>query len=328
MSVGAAILGCGIAVPDRVVTNADLERSLETTDEWIRRRTGISSRRIAAPGEATSTFAAAAAAEALKAADLVADDLDLVCVATCTPDFPVPGASPLVQATLGAGGAGCVDLNAGCCGFVHGLAVAASAVETGRGRHVLVCGADTLSRVTDPTDRRTAVLFGDGAGAVVVGPADGDTRFGRFTFGTDGTKASWLIVPAGGSARPADAGSVADGGHAIRMHGQDVYKHATERMTEVVRELLGPAGPGAVDIVVAHQANARITETVAERVGLRSEQVVSNIDRYGNTSAASIPVALAEAEEDGRLLPGMRVLLVAFGAGFSWAGGLVEWGRP
>lgn len=316
-----------MAVPEGTVTNADLEARLDTTDAWIRRRTGITERRVAAPGEVTSTFAVAAGADALKGADLTPDDLDLVLVATCTPDNPVPGTAPRVQAELGATRAGVADLNAGCSGFVYGLGMAASLVASGAMRHVLLCAAETLTRITDQDDRRTAVLFGDAGGAVVVGPADGSDRLGPFAYGADGTKAEWLWVPAGGAAEPATAGTVGGRRHAIRMHGQDVYKHATDRMTEVVGQLLGDAGPDAVDLVVAHQANERITRTVAERVGLRPEQVVSNIARYGNTSAASIPVALAEAEAEGRLTDGARVLVVAFGAGFTWAGGLVTWGR-
>jgi 3-oxoacyl-[acyl-carrier-protein] synthase-3 len=323
---GAIIAGLGMAVPDDVLTNADLEQRLDTTDEWIRTRTGISERRIAAPEEATATFASAAGAEAIKRAGLTPDDLDLILVATCTPDFPIPGSAPLVQTALGAGRAGAFDLNAGCTGFVYGLAVGSSLVTSGVARHVLVAGADTLSRVTNYADRTTAVLFGDGAGAVVIGQNNA-SRIGPFVFGCDGSKLDWLWMPAGGSARPANDQTVRESMHAIQMHGQDVYKHACDRMTEAAREVLGDRPLDSVDLVVAHQANGRIVRTVAQRLGLRADQMIDNIARYGNNSAASIPIALCEAEAAGRLTAGMTVLLVAFGAGFSWAAGLVEWGE-
>ncbi len=312
MSVGTAILGCGMAVPEIRRTNADLERTLDTTDEWIRTRTGIRERRIAAAHESTSTFAVAAGAQALKRADLTPDDLDVVLVATCTPDLPVPGAAPLVQAELGAGRAAAFDLNAGCTGFVLALGVADGLVSSGRARHVLVCGAETLSRITDPADRTTAVLFGDGGGAVVLGPSDGPSRLGPSASGTDGSRAAWLCTTEAGT---------------LQMRGQDVYRHAVDRMEEAARAVLGDRDPGGIDLVVPHQANARIVAALAERLGVPSDRVVCNIAAYGNTSAASIPIALAEAVADGSLRDGMEVLLVAFGAGFSWSATLLRWGH-
>ena len=199
-------------------------------------------------------------------------------------------------------------------------------VDAGTARNVLVCGADTLSRFTNYDDRTTAVLFGDGAGAVVVGESARGSRVGPFVFGCDGSKADWLWIPAGGSANPATDATVSGRQHAIDMHGQDVYKHACDRMTEAAREVLGSRPLDSVDLVVAHQANGRIVRTVAQRLGLKNEQVVDNIARYGNNSAASIPIALAESVASGRLADGMSVLLVAFGAGFSWAAAMVEWG--
>jgi 3-oxoacyl-[acyl-carrier-protein] synthase-3 len=326
MSTGAAILGCGMAVPDRVLTNAELERMVDTTDEWIRSRSGIEERHIAAPDEATATFATAAGADALKAAGLTPDDLDLIIVGTCTPDMVVPGSAPLVQAALGAGNAGAFDLNGGCTGFIASLAMASSAVSSGMVKHVLVCGADTLSRITNYNDRGTCVLFGDGAGAVVVGPAETESHVGPFVMGCEGERWDLLFVPAGGSARPADEHTVAASEHAIRMKGQDVYKHACDRMVQAARDVIGDVPLDEIDLVVAHQANARIIRTVQERLGLREDQVVQNIERYGNTSAATIPIALAECVASGRLREGMRVVLVAFGAGFAWAGALVRWG--
>jgi 3-oxoacyl-[acyl-carrier-protein] synthase III len=326
MTVGSAITGIGMAVPDRVLDNAELETMFDTTDEWIRTRTGISERRIAAAGESTATFASAAGAQALKEAGLTPDDLDLVLVATATPDLPVPGSAPLVQAELGANRAGAFDLNAGCSGFVYGLSMASSFVEAGRAQHVLVCGAETLSRITDYTDRTTAVLFGDGAGAVMVSATEDGSRLGPFVLGSDGSRCDLLLVPAGGSALPASEQTLAAHEHSIRMKGQDVYKFACDRMTDVALQLLGDEPLDSIDLVVAHQANARIVRTVAQRLGLRDEQVVMNVERYGNTSAASIPIALFEAAEAGRLRAGMRVLLVAFGAGLSWAGAALTWG--
>jgi 3-oxoacyl-[acyl-carrier-protein] synthase-3 len=324
--MSSAITGLGMAAPDNILTNADLEARLDTTDEWIRTRTGITERRIASPDEATSTFATAAGAEALKKAGLTPDDLGLVLVSTCTPDYPIPGSAPLVQSALGAGNAGALDLNAGCTGFVYGLAVGSSMVNAGVADNVLVCGADTLSRITNYEDRTTAVLFGDGAGAVVISKTDGPSRIGPFVFGSDGARHDWLWQPAGGSARPATTETVATSAHTIEMHGQDVYKHACDRMTEAVREVIGDRPLDEIDLVVAHQANARIVRTVAQRLGLRPDQCVDNIARYGNNSAASIPIALAEAEADGRLKDGMTVVVVAFGAGFSWGAGIIEWG--
>jgi 3-oxoacyl-[acyl-carrier-protein] synthase-3 len=315
-----------MAVPDRVLTNAELEQMVDTTDEWIRSRSGIEERHIAAPGEATSTFATAAGADALKAAGLTPDDLDLIIVGTCTPDMPVPGSAPLVQANLGAAHAGAFDINAGCTGFITSLSMGASAVQSGLAKHVLVCGADTLSSITNYDDRGTCVLFGDGAGAVVLGPSDRESRIGPFVIGCEGERWDLLYVPAGGSVRPANESTIAGSEHSIRMKGQDVYKHACDRMVHAAREVTAGISLDDIDLVVAHQANARIIRTVQERLGLRDDQVVKNIERYGNTSAASIPIALAEAVASGRLRDGALVLLVAFGAGFSWAGGLVRWG--
>jgi 3-oxoacyl-[acyl-carrier-protein] synthase-3 len=233
----------------------------------------------------------------------------------------------MVQNALGASRAGALDLNAGCTGFVYGLAVASSFVTAGMASTVLVCGAETLSRVTDYEDRTTAVLFGDGAGAVVVGASsEGGARIGPFVFGTDGSRADWLWVPAGGSARPTSQQTLDSKQHTVHMNGQDVYKHACDRMTEAARDVLGDRSLDDIDLVVAHQANARIVRTVAQRLGLRDDQVVHNIERYGNNSAASIPIALADLVAEGRLVAGMTVMLVAFGAGFTWGAGLVEWG--
>lgn len=316
---GAAIAGCGMDVPARVVANADLAAVLDTSDEWIRQRTGINERRVAAPGEATSDLAVRAGRRALRDAGMDAAELDLVVVATCTPDHQVPGTAPFVQERLGARHAGAFDVNAGCTGFLTALSVAAGLVAADTIRSALVCGAETLSGIVDHEDRSTAVLFGDGAGAVVVRATDGPARIGPFTLGADGARAAWLFVPAGGSRDPAGDERT------LLMRGGDVYRHAVDRMTEAARTLM-PGGPDDVDLFVAHQANVRILAAVAGRLGLRDEQVVCNIGAYGNTSAASIPIALAESSASGRLRDGMTALLAAFGAGFTWGAGLVRWG--
>lgn len=326
MSTGACIYGIGMSVPERSVSNEELSRTIDTSDEWIRQRTGIAARRVAADGEATSTLAIEACRRALKAAETEADEIDLLLLSTVTPDYLVPGASPLVQAALGATRAGSLDINAGCCGFVTGLSLATAMVTSGQARRVLVCGAETLSRILDWTDRVTAVLFGDGAGAAVVGVSD-RPRLGPFVLGADGTKVDWLWQPAGGSRMPATEKTVADRAHTIKMRGQDVYKAAVEKMTEAARTILGEEPVSSVDLVVAHQANARIIQAVADRLGLTEDQTVCTMAQYGNTSAASIPIALTELEASGRLREGMRVLLAAFGAGVYWGAGMVTWGR-
>lgn len=299
---------------------------MDTSDEWIQQRTGIKSRRICAADQATSDLAAEAGRRALKEAGLSATDLDMIIVATFTPDHLLPGAAPLVQAMLGADSAGTFDVNAGCAGFVTALSVADAMVRAGTARTVLVCGAEVVSRFVDPTDRTTAILFGDGAGAVIVG-ADEESRIGPFVFGTDGDRLDCLMVPAGGSRLPATDETLAAGLHTVTMKGQDVYRHAVDRMEQAVREVLGDEGADSIDLLVAHQANARIISALAERIGLDPSKAVCNIAEYGNTSAASVPIALADCVNDGRLVDGMRVLVVAFGAGFAWCAGLVNWGK-
>lgn len=313
-------------MPDKIVSNSELPASLETSDEWIRARTGVETRRIAGADQATSDFCIEAGRAAISSAGLQSSDIDLILVATCTPDYSIPGSAPSVQAALGIS-AGAFDINAGCAGFVTGLSVATSMVASGTARNVLLCGADTLSRVTNWNDRTTAVLFGDGGGAVVVSRCDED-RVGPFVHGCDGDRVRTLLVPAGGSRKPVDEESLANGENCIFMKGQDVYKHAVDRMAEAAVTLLDGADPDEIDLLVAHQANARIVSAVAERLGLREGQAVSNIAGYGNTSAGSIPIALSECIADGRLKPDMRVMLVAFGAGFSWAGAYLKWGLP
>ncbi len=308
----AGIFGLGTAVPDHVITNADLEQRLETTDEWIVRRTGIRERRHLQGSETLTALAASACAAALADAGRAAAEVDQIIVSTITPDRLTPGIAPGVARELGAHGASAVDVNAACAGFLYALDQAAALVESGRASVVLVCGAEALSRITDHADRGTAVLFGDGAGAVVVAGGELELGVGGFVLGADGAQADLLYAER-------DAPK-------LRMRGAEVYRHAVRRMTEATRTALERAGLGIgdLDLFVAHQANVRIIETAAAELGVPSEKVVVNVDAMANTSSASIPLALAAAERDGRLAPGATVLLAAFGAGFVWGAGVVS----
>ncbi len=319
-----AIAGLGARLPDRVVTNDDLAEVLDTSDEWIRTRTGIRERHVAAPEEATSDLATAAARDALRDAGLAATDLAAVIVATTSPDHQVAATAPLVASALGVT-APAFDLNAACSGFVYALRVASGMVATGDGA-VLVIGAETLTRIADPEDRSTAVLFGDGAGAVVLVPDD-DARLGPFSLGADGEGASMLWTPSGGTRRPFDAEVLADRSHYLSMRGGDVYRNAVVRMADSAREVLAQAGleVADVDLLVGHQANVRILDAVAARLGLPTELSHISVDRHGNTSAASIPLALADARAQGKLRDGATVLLAAFGAGLTWGACLLTW---
>lgn len=328
-SVGlpVAVLGLGTDLPEQVVTNDDLAAVLDTSDEWIRTRTGITERRVAADGEATADLAARAARRALDDAGLEVDDVAMLLVATTTPDHPIPGTAPLVAARLGAH-LPALDVNAACSGFVYGLQVAAGLVAVGQGP-VLLVGAETLTRVVDPADRAVRVLFGDGAGAVVLG-ADADGALGPFDLGSDGTDPSILWQEASGTHEPATADAVAAGRHYLTMRGTEVYRHAVVRMAASSRAVLDAAGLEVddVDLVVGHQANRRILDAVADRLGVPAERCHVTVDRHANTSAASIPLALADAREAGRLHDGDRILLTAFGAGLTWGSTLLTWKEP
>ncbi|MHB8671743.1 MAG: beta-ketoacyl-ACP synthase 3 [Acidimicrobiales bacterium] len=326
-----AISGLGIAVPGTRVTNEDLTAQMNTSDAWIVARTGIRERRVAAPGETTATLATAAGAAAIRDAGLVSSDVDVLVVATSTPEQPLPATSAFVADALGLrSSAGAFDLGAACSGFVYALVVAFSLITRRVGRHVLVVGSETLTRIVDPCERSTAVLFGDGAGAVVVsgdGFADHDDRLLSCDLGCDGSLASLLEIPAGGSRRPVSAQTVADGGHFLAMDGREVFRRAVRVVVDSARATLERAERtvGDVDLFVPHQANARIIDAVLDRLGLAPERTVVNLDRYGNTSAASIPLALAEARDSGRLQAGDLVLLSGFGAGMTWGSALVRW---
>jgi 3-oxoacyl-[acyl-carrier-protein] synthase III len=313
--MGAAITGWGIALPERELHNAELARRLGVTEEWILERTGINSRHVAAPTDSASSLSTEAGRAALARAGLEASQLDMVIVATSTPDEQMPATASLVQHALGASGAGAFDLNAACSGFLVALAQAGALVTSGMAQRVLVCGADLLTRVLDYDDPRSCILFGDGAGAVVLESAPGIV-FGPFRIVSDGSKEPLLRIPA-------------DDGH-LRMKGREVYRHAVASMSAAVKDILSQAGLSVsdIDLLVAHQANARIVEAVALRLGLDPARAMLNINRLGNTSAASIPLALAEAVETGKLHDSDLVVLTAFGAGFVWGAGIVRWAAP
>jgi 3-oxoacyl-[acyl-carrier-protein] synthase-3 len=329
LPLSAGIYGIGSCVPDRVLTNADLERMVETSDEWILTRTGISERRIVAPGEATSDLATTAGRRALEHAGLTPADLDLIIVATITPDMPFPAVSNLVQDRLGASRAAAFDLGAACSGFIYGLATAKQFIATGFYRHVLVIGADALSSVVNWSDRSTCVLFGDGAGAAVLGPVPDGSGLLAFDLGSDGSGAELLCVEAGGSRLPASAETVANLQHTIRMNGTEVFKFAVRVMEESTLRALAQAGMTTddVDCFIAHQANIRILDAASKRLGLPAERVFNNVHRYGNTSAASVPIAMVEALAEGRFGNGDTLALVGFGAGLSWASTIMTWTR-
>ena len=322
----ACIAGIGSYAPARVLTNADLERMVATSDEWIRERTGIRERRIAAPGEACSDLAVRAGKRALTAAGLAATDLDMILVATCTGDYPLPATACLVQHQLGATNAAACDLSAACCGFVYALSVADAYVKTGM-RHVLVIGSEVMSAITDWTERNTCVLFGDGAGAVVVSASDGERGILSTHLRSDGTLCELIMVPGGGSRTPPSEKVIAERLQFIKMKGNETFKVAVRTLEDIARTTLSANNLRVedLDLYVPHQANIRILKAVIERLGLPIEKVMLNVDRYGNTSAASIPIALDEAVREGRIKDGSLVMLGAFGAGLTWASAVIRW---
>lgn len=322
----ACIAGIGSYVPARVLTNADLERMVATSDEWIRERTGIRERRIAATGEACSDLAVQAGKRALTAAGLSATDLDMILVATCTGDYPLPATACLVQHQLGATKAAACDLSAACCGFVYALSVADAYIKTGM-RHVLVIGSEVMSAITDWTDRNTCVLFGDGAGAAVISASDGKRGILSTHLRSDGTLCELIMVPGGGSRTPPSEKVIDERLQYITMKGNETFKVAVRTLEEIARSTLSANHLRVedIDLYVPHQANIRILKAVMERLGLPIEKVMLNVDRYGNTSAASIPIALDEAVREGRIKDGSLVMLGAFGAGLTWASAVIRW---
>ena len=325
----ACVAGWGTAVPEGRLTNADLEQRVDTTDQWIVERTGIRERRIAGPDETTATLAVAAGAAAIKAAGITPLDVELLIVATATPEQPIPHTGAFVGDGLGLR-CGSFDLGAGCAGFVYELVTGAALLATGGLGHVLVVGSETLSRIIDPADRTTCVLFGDGAAAVVLeaGPDDGPGLL-AFDLGCDGSLAGLLEVRAGGSRRPTTAETLAEGLQFLQMQGPEVFRRAVRAVVDSANATLAHAGVASsqVDWFVPHQANARIIDAAANRLGIPAERTIVNIDRYGNTSAASIPLALAEAADAGQLQDGQLVLMSGFGAGMTWGSALLRWGR-
>jgi 3-oxoacyl-[acyl-carrier-protein] synthase-3 len=325
--IPVGILGTGKYVPERRLTNQDLEQMVETNDEWIVTRTGIRERRIADPAQATSDLAFEASLRALAAAGLTADQLDLINVATITPDMFFPSTACLLQERLGAKKAAAFDLSAACSGFIYGLATATSFIKTGMYRRILIVGAETLSRITDYTDRNTCILFGDGAGAVVVGEVPEGRGFQSFVLGADGAGGELLRICGGGSRLPSTEQSVADKKHFLEMNGRDVFKFAVRVMGSSAEEALAKAGldKSDIDLLIPHQANIRIVQSALERLGLSEDKAMVNLDRYGNVSAASIPLALAEAVEEGRVNEGDRLVLVGFGGGLTWGASVLIW---
>ncbi len=323
------ILATGSYLPERIVTNHDLEQTMETSDEWIVSRTGIKARRVASESEATSDLASEAAKRALETAGIAAEELDLIIVATVSPDMAFPSTACLVQAKLGARNAAAFDISVACSGFVYGLSIAEQFIMNGICKKALVIGAETLSRFISWEDRKTGMLFGDGAGAAVLGETEADGGIMAIDIGADGKGAGLLSVPAGGSRQPASELTVAERLHLIQMDGSEVFKFAVRVMGESAVRALHKAELSTADIalLVPHQANIRIINSAVKRLGLLPEKVMVNVDCYGNTSAASIPIALDEAVRAGRVKKDDIVVLCGFGAGLSWGSAVVKWQR-
>jgi 3-oxoacyl-[acyl-carrier-protein] synthase-3 len=327
---GATIAGTGMYVPDRVLSNADLEKLVDTTDEWIVERTGIRERRIAAPGQASSDLALIAARRALAMAKVDARDVDQIILATTTPDRILPSCACTLQQKLGAPRAAAYDMFAACTGFVFGLGMARGLIGARVADTVLLIGVETLSRIVDYTDRNTCVLFGDGAGAAVIRPCAAGEGVLAVDMHSDGELGEVLEVPAGISRNPATAATVGGGEHFIRMQGKKLFPFAVRSMEDSLRKCLAASGmePSDLEIVIPHQANLRIIDAVRERIGIPAERMIVNIARYGNTSSASIPIALDESVRAGRLKPGDGVGFAAFGGGATWGGSVMRWTIP
>lgn len=321
------VLGVGSFVPENALTNQQLEKMVDTSDEWIRERTGIVERRIAGANTATSDLAYEAGKRALEAAGVGADELDLIIVATATPDMFFPATACLVQDRLDARRAAAFDMSAACSGFIFGLATADAYIKAGLYKKIMVIGAETVSKITDWTDRNTCVLFGDGAGAVVLGPGEDGRGILSTHLHTDGSMSDLLYVPGGGSRNPATHESIDKRLHYIKMRGNETFKVAVRALEEVVVEAIEANGlkPADIDVLVPHQANLRIIQATAKRLDMPMSKVVVTLHKYGNTSAASVPMALDEAVKDGRITPGKLVLLEAFGGGLTWASALIRW---
>jgi len=328
----AAILGVGSYAPEKRLTNQDFEKFLETTDEWITSRTGIKARHIAAPGENTSDLCLKAAQRALEDAGMQARELDLIIVGTVTPDYQMPSTGCMLQEKLGLAAASipAVDVNAACSGFMYALSMAKAYVESGMAKRVLIVGAEVLSRVLDYQDRSTCILFGDGAGAAIIGPHTGGAKshaLREVTLGADGRGGPHIIIPGGGTAQPTTASTVADKLHCVRMEGREVFRFAVLKFVELIDDLLKrhKLSVDQVGKIVPHQANYRILEAACERLSTPMSLFVRNLDEYGNTSAASVPLAFDEAYRKGELPAGKPILLVGFGAGLTWGSAVIDW---
>ncbi len=326
----AHITGWGMAVPERVLTNDDLSESVDTNDEWIRARTGILERRIAAPDESSATLAAEAALEALEVANLYPADVDLIIVATSSPEHIFPSTASLVQDQIGAVKAGAFDLLAACTGFIFAINMAAQSIRTGSIENAIVIGAETLSRFTNWEDRNTCILFGDGAGAFILQASEEPGGVLSAVMRSDGSGGDLLILPAGGSKMPTTRDTIANGDHFIRMKGREVFRFATRVMAQATREAVEQAGLVIDDIglIIPHQANQRIIESAARGLKLSMDRFMVNLDHFGNTSTASIPLATVEAIQAGRLNPGDRVVFVGFGGGLTWGAVAAQWTGP
>lgn len=323
----AGIIGMGGYVPERVLDNLEMEKIVDTTDEWITSRTGIRQRRIASDSQATSDLAVEAAREALVSAGIKADELDLIIVATLTPDSNMPSTACIVQDKIGATRAAAFDLGAACSGFVYGLITGAQFIQTGAYKKILVIGAETMSRVLDWNDRGTCVLFGDGAGAAVLAEVGEDEGITSFELGSDGSGAEFLIIPAGGSRMPATCDVVKERLNCLKMAGPEVFKFAVRIMADSAKRVVESAGleMNDIDIMIPHQANTRIIESSSKRLAMPEEKMFVNLDKYGNMSGASIPFALYEAQKSGRIKKGDNVLMVGFGAGLTWGAVVLKW---
>jgi len=323
----AGVLGTGHSYPEGILTNADLAQMVETSDDWITTRTGIKQRRKAAPDEYTSLFAVRAARQAIERARLDPSDIDLLLCATVTPDQILPSTGCIIQAELGANNAAAMDVVAACSGFLYGVSLADSMIKTGQVRNAVVVGAEILTQYVDYKDRQTCVLFGDGAGAAVLGPTEGNRGILGSKIRSDGRYEEQLYSPGGGTRKKPTAETLAAGDHYFKMKGNELFKVAVRSMAEIAREVLERAGVKAeeVDLFIPHQANQRITEAVADRLNVDMSKVYSNIAVHGNTSSASIPIALDECVEAGRIKPGDLVLMASFGGGVTWGAVLMRW---
>jgi len=326
-NIRAGILGTGRSYPEGVLTNADLEKIVETSDDWITTRTGIKQRRKAGPGEYTSQFATLASQQAIERAGIDANDIDLILCATVTPDQILPSTACLIQAQLGANKAAAMDIVAACSGFVYGITIAEPMIRSGQIKYALIIGAELLTRYVDYTDRSTCVLFGDGAGAAILGPVEGDRGVLAAKIRSDGRYEEQLYAPGGGTKGGFTAETIARGDHFFKMKGNEVFKVAVRSMNDISRQVLCEAGLKTedIDLFIPHQANQRITEAVANQLKVDMSRVYSNIARTGNTSSASIPICLDECVESDRIKPGDNVLMASFGGGFTWGAVAMRW---